>query len=141
MEGLAPVVVQELAGVLRSLVDAGTCRIVLGRQHAAMARALSRRVLFMERGRIGPRGGGVMSFVQSCWQRSRMRPRAGRSPCAPPPRPSRARTSTASSAQARSRLADAGGARTSRRRRRGTDGARGLGTGLAGNFREHARTA
>jgi len=52
MEGLAPVVVQELAGVLRSLAAAGTMSMLLVEQHAEQARALSRRVMVMERGRL-----------------------------------------------------------------------------------------
>jgi branched-chain amino acid transport system ATP-binding protein len=52
MEGLAPVVVQELAGVLRSLAGSGAMSMLLVEQHAALARALSHRVVVMERGRL-----------------------------------------------------------------------------------------
>ena len=52
MEGLAPLVVQELAAVIRELAAAGSMAIVLVEQHAALALALARRALVMERGRI-----------------------------------------------------------------------------------------
>ena len=52
MEGLAPIVVQELSAVLRALASAGTMAIVLVEQHAELALSLARRALVMERGRI-----------------------------------------------------------------------------------------
>ena len=52
MEGLAPIVVQELAEVLRGLVSAGTMAIILVEQHAELALSLARRGVVMERGRI-----------------------------------------------------------------------------------------
>ena len=52
MEGLAPIVVQELGEVLRGLASAGTMAILLVEQHAQLALALSQRALVMERGRI-----------------------------------------------------------------------------------------
>ena len=52
MEGLAPIVVQELGEVLRALVSAGTMAIVLVEQHAELALALTQRAIVMERGRI-----------------------------------------------------------------------------------------
>ena len=52
MEGLAPIVVQELSEVLRGLASAGTMAIVLVEQHAELALALSQRAVVMERGRI-----------------------------------------------------------------------------------------
>ena len=52
MEGLAPIVVQELSGVLRALASAGTMAIILVEQHAELALSLSRRAVVMERGRI-----------------------------------------------------------------------------------------
>ena len=60
MEGLAPIVVQELSEVLRGLAAAGTMAIVLVEQHAELALSLSRRAVVMERGRIvheGPSAG------------------------------------------------------------------------------------
>jgi branched-chain amino acid transport system ATP-binding protein len=52
MEGLAPIVVQELAQVLRGLVEAGTMAVILVEQHAELALSLARRAVVMERGRI-----------------------------------------------------------------------------------------
>ncbi|HUL94670.1 MAG TPA: ABC transporter ATP-binding protein [Usitatibacter sp.] len=52
MEGLAPIVVQELAGVLRGLAAEGSMAMLLVEQHAEVALALSGRALVMERGRI-----------------------------------------------------------------------------------------
>ena len=52
MEGLAPIVVEELAAVLRSLASAGTMAIVLVEQHAELALSLAPRGIVMERGRI-----------------------------------------------------------------------------------------
>ncbi len=52
MEGLAPLVVQELVEVLRGLVAAGATAIVLVEQHPRLALALAPRALVMERGRI-----------------------------------------------------------------------------------------
>ena len=52
MEGLAPIVVQELAGVLRGLVRSGAMAIVLVEQHPRLALSLAARAVVMERGRI-----------------------------------------------------------------------------------------
>ena len=52
MEGLAPIVVQELSAVLRELASAGTMAILLVEQHAELALELSQRAIVMERGRI-----------------------------------------------------------------------------------------
>ena len=52
MEGLAPVVVQELARVLRTLVASADLSVLLVEQHAAIARGLAHRTLVMERGRL-----------------------------------------------------------------------------------------
>jgi branched-chain amino acid transport system ATP-binding protein len=56
MEGLAPLVVQELAAVIRDLASAGSMAILLVEQHAALALAIARRALVMERGRIAYAG-------------------------------------------------------------------------------------
>jgi branched-chain amino acid transport system ATP-binding protein len=56
MEGLAPIVVQELTGVLRGLARAGTMAIILVEQHAELALSLARRAVVMERGRIVDEG-------------------------------------------------------------------------------------
>jgi branched-chain amino acid transport system ATP-binding protein len=52
MEGLAPIVVQELTGVLRTLAAAGNMAIILVEQHAELALSLAPRAVVMERGRI-----------------------------------------------------------------------------------------
>ena len=52
MEGLAPIVVEELSEVLRALVSAGTMAVILVEQHAELALSLARRAVIMERGRI-----------------------------------------------------------------------------------------
>jgi branched-chain amino acid transport system ATP-binding protein len=50
MEGLAPIVVQELTGVLRGLVKDGAMAIILVEQHAELALDLAPRAVVMERG-------------------------------------------------------------------------------------------
>jgi branched-chain amino acid transport system ATP-binding protein len=60
MEGLAPIVVEELAGVLRGLARAGTMALILVEQKAELALALAPRGVVMERGRVvhdGPAAG------------------------------------------------------------------------------------
>ena len=52
MEGLAPIVVQELAQVLRSLAGDGSMAMVLVEQHAELALSITDRALVMERGRL-----------------------------------------------------------------------------------------
>ena len=52
MEGLAPIVVEELAGVLRDLAAAGTMALILVEQHAELALSLAPRAVVMERGRV-----------------------------------------------------------------------------------------
>jgi branched-chain amino acid transport system ATP-binding protein len=52
MEGLAPIVVQELAGVLRGLASGGSMAIIVVEQHAQLALSLAPRAIVMERGRI-----------------------------------------------------------------------------------------
>jgi branched-chain amino acid transport system ATP-binding protein len=52
MEGLAPIVVQELAEVLRGLVKDGTLAILVVEQHAELALSLAHRGIVMERGRV-----------------------------------------------------------------------------------------
>jgi len=59
MEGLAPIVIEELAGVLRALTQAGSMAIILVEQHAELALSLAPRGVVMERGRVvhdGPAG-------------------------------------------------------------------------------------
>jgi branched-chain amino acid transport system ATP-binding protein len=52
MEGLAPIVVEELADVLRGLVVAGTMAVLIVEQHAELALSLAPRCVVMERGRV-----------------------------------------------------------------------------------------
>ncbi len=52
MEGLAPIVVRELAAVVRELVREGTMAVLLVEQHAGLALALARRAVVLERGRV-----------------------------------------------------------------------------------------
>jgi branched-chain amino acid transport system ATP-binding protein len=59
MEGLAPIVVQELAVALRALAAAGSMALVLVEQHPRIALSLAPRALVMERGRIVHDGPGA----------------------------------------------------------------------------------
>ena len=52
MEGLAPIVVEELADVLRGLVVAATMAVLIVEQHAELALSLAPRGVVMERGRV-----------------------------------------------------------------------------------------
>jgi branched-chain amino acid transport system ATP-binding protein len=52
MEGLAPIVVQELVQVLRALVADGSLAIIVVEQHAELALSLASRGAVMERGRV-----------------------------------------------------------------------------------------
>jgi branched-chain amino acid transport system ATP-binding protein len=52
MEGLAPIVVQELAQVLRGLAADASMAIIVVEQHAELALSLAPRAAVMERGRI-----------------------------------------------------------------------------------------
>jgi branched-chain amino acid transport system ATP-binding protein len=52
LEGLAPMIVQDVLAVLRELAAAGSMSILIVEQHAQLALALASRALVMERGRI-----------------------------------------------------------------------------------------
>jgi branched-chain amino acid transport system ATP-binding protein len=52
MEGLAPIVVQELTEVLRDLAKDGAMAVILVEQHAELALGLAPRAVVMERGRV-----------------------------------------------------------------------------------------
>jgi branched-chain amino acid transport system ATP-binding protein len=56
MEGLAPIVVQELADVMRGLAADGSMAIIVVEQHAELALSLAPRAVVMERGRIVHQG-------------------------------------------------------------------------------------
>jgi branched-chain amino acid transport system ATP-binding protein len=52
MEGLAPLVVQELVNVIREIAVVGETAVVLVEQHARLALSLTRSVLVLDRGRV-----------------------------------------------------------------------------------------
>jgi branched-chain amino acid transport system ATP-binding protein len=56
MEGLAPIIVQELMRVIRSLVTDGGMAVIIVEQHAKLALSLTRSALVLDRGRIVHRG-------------------------------------------------------------------------------------
>jgi branched-chain amino acid transport system ATP-binding protein len=55
MEGLAPIIVQELMGVIRELVEDGGMAVIVVEQHAKLALSLTRQAIVLERGRIAHR--------------------------------------------------------------------------------------
>jgi branched-chain amino acid transport system ATP-binding protein len=56
MEGLAPIIVQELLAVLRQLVADGGTAVIIVEQHARLALSLAKRVMVLERGRVAHEG-------------------------------------------------------------------------------------
>ena len=56
MEGLAPVVVQELASLIRRMATETRMAIILVEQHARLALGLTSEALVLERGRVAYRG-------------------------------------------------------------------------------------
>jgi branched-chain amino acid transport system ATP-binding protein len=52
MEGLAPLVVQELVNVIREITAAGETAVLLVEQHARLALSLARSALVLDRGRV-----------------------------------------------------------------------------------------
>jgi branched-chain amino acid transport system ATP-binding protein len=56
MEGLAPIIVQDLMKVIRNLVDEGGMAVVVVEQHAKLALTLTRQALVLDRGRVVHRG-------------------------------------------------------------------------------------
>ncbi len=52
MEGLAPIIVQELMGVIRGLVADGGMAVIVVEQHAKLALSLTKQAVVLERGRI-----------------------------------------------------------------------------------------
>ncbi len=52
MEGLAPIIVQELMNVIRELVDEGGMAVIVVEQHAKLALSLTRQAVVLERGRV-----------------------------------------------------------------------------------------
>ena len=55
MEGLAPLIVHDLANVIRNLVSEAGMTIIVVEQHARLALALTRTALVLERGRVAYR--------------------------------------------------------------------------------------
>ncbi len=56
MEGLAPIIVQELMGVIRDLVETAGMAVIVVEQHAKLALSLTRQAIVLERGRVVHRG-------------------------------------------------------------------------------------
>jgi branched-chain amino acid transport system ATP-binding protein len=52
MEGLAPIIVQELMSVIRDLATESGMAVIVVEQHAKLALALTRQALVLERGRV-----------------------------------------------------------------------------------------
>jgi branched-chain amino acid transport system ATP-binding protein len=52
LEGLAPIVVEELAAAIRRMAGEGSAAFILVEQHADIALALTQNVLVLERGRV-----------------------------------------------------------------------------------------
>ena len=52
MEGLAPIIVQELMSVIRELVEDGGMALIVVEQHAKLALSLTRHAIVLERGRV-----------------------------------------------------------------------------------------
>jgi len=55
MEGLAPVIVQDMMAVIRQLLADGDMAVILVEQHAKLALSLTSQVIVLERGRIAHR--------------------------------------------------------------------------------------
>jgi len=55
MEGLAPIIVQEMMAVIRQLLADGGMAVILVEQHAKLALSLTSQVIVLERGRIAHR--------------------------------------------------------------------------------------
>jgi branched-chain amino acid transport system ATP-binding protein len=52
MEGLAPIIVQELMGVISALVQDSGMAVIVVEQHAKLALSLTRQAIVLERGRV-----------------------------------------------------------------------------------------
>ena len=52
MEGLAPIIVQELMNVIRELVAQSGMAVIVVEQHAKLALSLTRQAIVLERGRV-----------------------------------------------------------------------------------------
>jgi branched-chain amino acid transport system ATP-binding protein len=56
LEGLAPIIVEELTAAIRRMIEQSGTAVVLAEQHAEIALSLTRDVLVLERGAIVYRG-------------------------------------------------------------------------------------
>ncbi|MFA9441407.1 ABC transporter ATP-binding protein [Uliginosibacterium sp. sgz301328] len=56
MEGLAPVIVQELMAAVRRMISEGGMAVIVVEQHARLALSLTRQAIVLERGRVVHRG-------------------------------------------------------------------------------------
>ncbi|HQR12468.1 MAG TPA: ABC transporter ATP-binding protein [Casimicrobiaceae bacterium] len=56
LEGLAPLIAQELLGVISSMVSAGTMAVILVEQHAHQILPITRQAVVLERGRVAWQG-------------------------------------------------------------------------------------
>jgi branched-chain amino acid transport system ATP-binding protein len=56
LEGLAPLIVQELLGVIADMVREGSMAVILVEQHAHQILAITRDALVLERGRVVHQG-------------------------------------------------------------------------------------
>jgi branched-chain amino acid transport system ATP-binding protein len=52
MEGLAPVIVQELLGVIQELVEEGGMSVIIVEQHARLALSVTSKAIVLDRGQI-----------------------------------------------------------------------------------------
>lgn len=52
MEGLAPIIVQELQHVIRRLIEEGGMAVIVVEQHARLALGMTRRAMVLDRGRV-----------------------------------------------------------------------------------------
>jgi branched-chain amino acid transport system ATP-binding protein len=52
MEGLAPVIVQELLGVIQELVEEGGMSVIIVEQHARLALSVTGKAIVLDRGRV-----------------------------------------------------------------------------------------
>ena len=52
MEGLAPILVQELLRAIRDLIGEGALAVIIVEQHARLALGITRQAVVLERGRI-----------------------------------------------------------------------------------------
>jgi branched-chain amino acid transport system ATP-binding protein len=59
LEGLAPIVVEELAAAIRRMASEDSAAFILVEQHADIALALTQNALVLERGRVGYSGGSA----------------------------------------------------------------------------------